>query len=63
VLHQLYWLVVQQLADFKVATLVHHSSLCTECYKSSSFTSEFNIQRSKITKYNYPSLYRKHDVN
>jgi len=23
VLHQLYWLVVQQLADFKVATLVH----------------------------------------
>jgi len=30
--------VVRQLADFKVATLVHHSSHCTECYKSASFT-------------------------
>jgi len=28
VLHQLYWLVVQQLADFKVATLVRHHIVC-----------------------------------
>jgi len=55
--------VVPQLAGFKVPTFVHRSSHCTECYKSTYFTSQFNIQRSKITKDNYPFLYREHNAN